>query len=68
MAVISAGEVQNERSREMLLRFHMLVYRCGFRYCLQISKRILFPVLCVVLPGVGGNFLQFLPKHVGVNN
>jgi hypothetical protein len=67
MAVISAAEVQNVRSREILLRFHMLVYRCGFRYCIQTSNRILVPVLCVVLPGVGGNFLQFLPKHVGVN-
>lgn len=43
----------------MLLKFHMLVYRCGFRYCIQTSNRILVPVLCVVLPGVGGKFSHF---------
>jgi len=35
IAVISAAEVHNVRSREMLLKFHMLVYRCGFHYCIQ---------------------------------
>ena len=67
IALISAAEVQNVRSREMLLKLHILVYRCGFRCCPQTFNRILVPVLCVVLPAVGGNFLRFLPKHVEVN-
>lgn len=65
--MISAAEVHIVRSREMLIKFHMLVYLCGFHYCIQTSNHILVPVLCVVVPGVGGDLLQVLQKHVGVN-
>lgn len=49
IALISTAEVQNVRSREMLLKLRILVYRCAFRYCIQTFNRILVPVLCVVL-------------------